>query len=93
MVGTVCDRARLPLVGTLTRFIHEGAVLVVARDYHLIGVQGAEKAVAILRGADPAGIPIEDPRTSLLLVNDARAQRLGVVVPEPFASQVDRRVR
>lgn len=93
VVGTVCDRARLPLVGTLTRFINEGAVLVVARDYHLIGVQGAEKAVAILRGADPAGIPIEDPRTSLLLVNDARAQRLGVVVPEPFASQVDRRVR
>ena len=93
VVGTVCDRARLPLVGTLTRFINEGAVLVVARDYHLIGVQGAEKAVAILRGADPAGIPIEDPRTSLLLVNDARAERLGVVVPEPFASQVDRRVR
>lgn len=93
VVGTVCDRARLPLVGTLTRFINEGAVLVVARDYHLIGVQGAEKAVAILRGADPAGIPIEDPRTSLLLVNDARAQQLGVVVPEPFASQVDRRVR
>jgi ABC-type uncharacterized transport system substrate-binding protein len=93
VVGTVCDRARLPLVGTLTRFINEGAVLVVARDYHLIGVQGAEKAVAILRGADPAGIPIEDPRTSLLLVNAARAEQLGVVVPEPFASQVDRRVR
>ena len=93
VVGTVCDRARLPLVGTLTRFINEGAVLVVARDYHLIGVQGAEKAVAILRGADPAGIPIEDPRTSLLLVNAARAEQLGVVVPEPFASQIDRRVR
>lgn len=93
VVGTVCDRARLPLVGTLTRFINEGAVLVVARDYHLIGVQGAEKAVAILRGADPASIPIDDPRTSLLLVNDARAAQLGVVVPEPFASQIDRRVR
>jgi ABC-type uncharacterized transport system substrate-binding protein len=92
VVGTVCDRARLPLVGTLTRFINEGAVLVVARDYHLIGVQGAEKAAAILRGADPATIPIEDPRTSLLLLNESRAKQLGVTLPASIERQLDRRV-
>lgn len=93
VVGTVCDRARLPLVGTLTRFIDEGAVIVVARDYHLIGVQGAEKAAAILRGADPATIPIEDPRTSLLLLNENRAKQLGVTLPASIERQLDRRVR
>ncbi|MDI9410506.1 MAG: ABC transporter substrate-binding protein [Bacteroidia bacterium] len=92
VVGTVCDRARLPLVGTLTRFINEGAVIVVARDYHLIGVQGAEKAASILRGADPATIPIEDPRTSLLLLNEGRAKQLGVTLPASIERQLDRRV-
>jgi len=92
VVGTVCERARVPLVGTLTRFINEGAVIVVARDYHLIGVQGAEKAAAILRGADPATIPIDDPRTSLFLLNEGRAKQLGVTLPDSFERQLDRRV-
>ncbi len=92
VVGTVCDRARLPLVGTLTRFINEGAVIVVARDYHLIGEQGAEKAASILRGADPATMPIEDPRTSLLLINDERVRVLGMTIPPAVAEAADRRV-
>jgi ABC-type uncharacterized transport system substrate-binding protein len=46
----------------------------------------------ILKGANPAGIPIEHP-TFDLLVNLKSAQRLGVVVPERALKHAVRVVR
>jgi ABC-type uncharacterized transport system substrate-binding protein len=74
-------RARLPLFGSLSSNIHDGAAVVVARDYFDGGREAGLMAARIMRGENPARIPFQPLRTTKTLVNAEAARALGLTIP------------
>jgi putative ABC transport system substrate-binding protein len=50
--------------------------------------QGATYADRILKGANPADLPVQAPRAYDLSINMKTAQALGITIPLDLASQV-----
>jgi ABC-type uncharacterized transport system substrate-binding protein len=86
-------RAQLPLFGTLTSNIHEGAAIAVARDYYEGGVRAGHLAARIIRGESPATIPFEPLTVTRVLVNPEAARKQGLEVPEPVLQRADEVVK
>lgn len=67
--------------------LREGAALSYGRDYYASGVEAAEVAVRVLRGADPKDIPFAITRTEALVINPALARAHGIVLPPELEKQ------
>ena len=55
--------------------------------------QGAEYVDKILKGADPAGLPVQQPTQFLLAINLRTASSLGVAIPESLLLRADEIIR
>lgn len=72
----------LPVFAAGASSVYAGsALMAVANEYYVVGQLTALKAVAVLRGADPAAIPIEAPARFAFLVNLPIVHRLGLYPP------------
>jgi len=80
-IAQAARRARLPLFGALSSNIHDGAAVVVARDYFDGGREAGLMAARIMRGENPARIPFQPLRTTKTLVNPEAARAVGLTVP------------
>lgn len=68
---------------------HTGGLLAYGEDDRGVGRQVAVIADKILKGADPAEIPIEFPRLFGLAINLQTARDIGIVIPESLLSIAD----
>lgn len=75
-------RLRLPYAGS-----GDGALLLYAADLHGLHRQAASHAARILRGANPADLPIEQPTRFTLALNGKVARTLGLKVPQSVLVQ------
>ena len=55
--------------------------------------QAARLVDKIIRGADPAGLPVETVQTLEFVINLKTADALGIVVPREVLFQADRIIR
>ena len=74
-------RARLPLFGSLSSNSQDGAAVVVARDYFDGGREAGLMAARIMRGENPARMPLQPLRTTRTLVNAEAARAVGLTIP------------
>lgn len=74
-------RARMPLFGSLSSHFHDGAPIVVARDYYDGGRQAGLMAARVVRGEDPARMPLEPLLTTKTMVDAEAARAVGLVLP------------
>lgn len=82
--------ARLPAVYQDSKFVDHGGLMSYGVN---IGRQFRRSAFyvdEILRGAKPAGLPVEQPTEFELLVNLKAAHRLGLVIPKSVLLRADR---
>ena len=82
-------RAGTPLFGFLSGELKNGAAVVVARDYFEGGREAAGLAARIMRGENPARIPIVSLTKTRLLVNLASARALGIQIPAATVAHAD----
>ena len=66
-----------------------GGVASYSVDYYKLGYQAGLMAAKILAGeAKPADMAIEHQKDFKLYINDERAQKLGITIPEELRKQV-----
>lgn len=75
-------RNRIPLVGLSPTWAKAGALYALGWDYHDIGIQCGNMAVAALAGRRPGDISPEAPRKAPLIVNRKTAERLKLPLPD-----------
>ena len=74
-------RYRVPVFGALSSNSHDGAAVVVARDYYDGGLAAGTMAARIMRGESPASIPFEPLQTTKTIINDGAARAMGLTIP------------
>lgn len=77
----------IPFVGISESFVEAGALLAFSCDYRDLGRQAGESALRILKGENPANIPIAVPRKVHIFLNLRTAQYIGVDFPQEFVSK------
>jgi putative ABC transport system substrate-binding protein len=78
----VCEDNDIPLFASDVGMAREGCISGLGLDYYVNGQEAAKLAARVLKGEDPANIPISTtPMTIVYLCPDA-AERMGTTIPQ-----------
>jgi len=78
----VAEENSIPLYAGDTDSVPRGAIAAVGFNYYDIGLQTASIVAKVLKGASPGSIPVKQAEGTNLVVNPARAKKMGVTIPE-----------
>ncbi len=81
---------RLAAMFGATEYADAGMLLAYGTDFKDVFVRAAGLAGRILKGADPANIPVEQANTYELVVNLRTARGLGIELPRSLTLQATR---
>ncbi len=81
--------SRLPAIYSFRVFPVDGGLMSFGADYGDLFSRAAGFADKILKGADPAALPIEPPRKFNLTVNLKTANALGLAIPPSILARAD----
>lgn len=76
------DRAAIPVFAFLGGLAAQGAVASLARDYYDMGHDAGGLAARVIRGENPADIPLKPATTTRLYLNQGVAGRLKISFPD-----------
>ena len=88
-VIALAAESRLPAMYSFRIFPVEGGLMSFAADYNELFRRAAGFVDKILKGAKPAGMPIEPPRKFNLTVNLKTAKALGLTIPPAVLASAD----
>ena len=80
---------RVPAVSVPRWFVEEGGLMAYSATYVELFRKAAVYVDKILKGAQPADLPVEQPTHFELLINMKTAKALGLTIPESFLSRAD----
>lgn len=80
-IARAAQTARLPLFASQSAQAHNGAAVVVARDYHDASIEAAALAARVMRGENPAKIPFQTFSGTKIIINPEAAKGCGLVIP------------
>lgn len=78
---TLAQARQIPVVAADAAWVHAGALFALGIDYYQLGRDAGIKAMEVLRGGDPALIPITTQRQPRLHIHKGTADRLGIFLP------------
>lgn len=78
----VAEENNLPTVSGDIESVENGAVATLGISYYSLGYQSGLMAAEVLRGADPAGMPVQLAEDVTYAVNLAAAEKMGLELPE-----------
>jgi putative ABC transport system substrate-binding protein len=87
-VLTEVKQTRLPAVSSQRFWVNAGLLMMLQTSTREQGVRGAAYIARILRGANPADLPIFRATTFELLINRSTLTNLGLSVPSEVEAQV-----
>jgi putative ABC transport system substrate-binding protein len=71
----------------------DGALFTFAPDMYQLGRRGAWYVDRILKGANPADLPVETPRTFEFVVNLNTADAIGIKIPPEVLQRADKVIK
>lgn len=81
-VISVAENHNLPTVAGDIESVENGALATLGITYHGLGYQSGLMAAEVLRGADPAGMPVQMAEDVTYAVNLSAAENMGVELPQ-----------
>jgi putative tryptophan/tyrosine transport system substrate-binding protein len=81
---------RIPVIAATEGFVEDGALLAYTTSFAEHTRRSAHLVDKILRGANPADIPVEQPTTFELTLNLKTAKALGITIPHAVRVQASR---
>jgi putative tryptophan/tyrosine transport system substrate-binding protein len=89
-INTLALKARLPVMHSFRDNVEEAGGLI-SYGPDIIGMyqRAADLVDKILRGANPADIPVEQPTKFALVINLKTAKTLGLTIPETLLVRAD----
>jgi ABC-type uncharacterized transport system substrate-binding protein len=88
-INTVALGARVPTMHGAREFVAAGGLMSYGADFVDLWRRSADYIDKILRGAKPAGIPVEQPTKFELIVNLTTAKALGLDVSSSLLARAD----
>ena len=89
----LASKARLPVIYEERNFPDAGALMSYGPNIADLYRRSAGYVDKILKGAKPAGLPIEQPTKLELVVNLKTAKALGITIPESILLRADEVIR
>ncbi|HEX9465020.1 MAG TPA: ABC transporter substrate-binding protein [Alphaproteobacteria bacterium] len=89
VIATLGARRRLPLACGFREMTEAGCLLSYAASLSDINYRAAGYVVKILKGANPAELPVEQPTKFELVINLKTAKALGLVIPPSLLTRAD----
>jgi putative ABC transport system substrate-binding protein len=83
----------LPGMYVMRDFVDDGGLMSYGVDMSRILQRAAEYVDKILKGANPADLPIEQPTKFELVVNLKTAKALGITIPQSILLRADEVIR
>ncbi|MBI3371966.1 MAG: ABC transporter substrate-binding protein [Betaproteobacteria bacterium] len=84
---------KLPSIGIPRRFVEAGGLLYYGLDLRELWRTSATYVDRILKGANPADLPIQQPTKYELIINDKTAKALGITIPQSLRVRADEVIR
>jgi putative ABC transport system substrate-binding protein len=82
-------KAHLPMMCDVRESVDAGCLMSYGASLGDLFQQAAELVDRILRGARPADLPVEQPRTFELIINLKTARALGLTIPQSLLQRAD----
>ncbi len=89
LLGDGALRYRLPVISTVRETAEAGVLLAYGTNFHDLWRRAATYVDKILKGAQPADLPVEQPTHFDLVVNMRTAKALGLVIPTAILARAD----
>lgn len=88
-IASIALDQRLPTTFPLREFAAEGGLMSFGVNFPRQWRRAAEFVDKVLKGARPAELPVEQPTTFELVINQRSARALGVTFPDPILARAD----
>ena len=86
-------RSRLPVRHQVGEFVEDGGLVTYGVSVVDLWRRAATYVDKIIKGAKPAGLPVEQPTRFELIVNLKAARRIGLTIPSSVLSGADRVIK
>ena len=91
-IGDFADKNRLVLVGVPSWLIDMGALLTYGPNTSDLIRRASTYIDKILKGARPSDLPMQQPTTFELVIDQKTAKKLGIVVPPTLIARADKTI-
>jgi len=92
-ITALAAKHRLPAIYSVREYVDAGGLMAYTPDFAVMWRRAADYVDKILRGAQPAELPIEQPTKFELFVNLKTAKTLGITIPESILLRADEVIR
>jgi putative ABC transport system substrate-binding protein len=89
LIVALAAEHRLPTMTALATFPGRGGLMSYGADTGDLNRQAGIYVARVLRGENPANLPVVQPTSFALRVNLKTAKALGLLIPEPFLLLAD----
>jgi len=88
-VAELALKQRLPSISPNLGFVEQGGLMAYVAEYADLYRRATSIVDKVLKGAQPADLPVKQPKKFLLVVNLKTARALGITIPPSILARAD----